>query len=622
MLKTSIFIIIILSLVFIEAQGKIAVGIPAIDSLYERAKEIRRTNTHEAIKIANKTYKMSKDAHYNSGIQNSLRLLTYLYYYKGELDRSFEYIFEALNLATKIRDFENIGKAESTIGMLNKHLKEYGKAIEHYANSIESFEKIDNQNEIAKNYNNIANIHSIQKNYKKAVEMYDISLDIKNKLNDKEGLSKIYNNLGNLHLKMKEYEKAIEYFTNSINIKKELDDIVGVAVTYSNISEAYKEQGRWNKALENLKTSENFAEDIEDMKLKMDINWSFASIYQKLKDYPNTFEYFQKYTNLKDSVFTLDKEKEIAKIREQYEAEKKDKQIELQNAQIEKSKTENTLLFAAVSFLLILAILISVGYYQKKKSNRLLNEQKNEISQINNQLKEANKTKDSIFSIIAHDLRSPVVSLINMSDVMKKNVESGDLKNIKKSFPSFNRSVSSVNLMMENLFNWAVIQRGTIPFNPTEFDITDLAEHCMEMNKAYADLKNINLIKTYGKEVYVFADINMARSIINNLLNNAIKFTGSNGTISVGLKETNGSVEVIVEDTGEGIPADKVNNLFNFDSKKIKSGTKGEKGTGLGLLMCKEFAERNNGEISIESKLGKGTAFTFKLPIIIQETIA
>ena len=159
MLKAKIFIILILSLTFTEAQEKITGGIPAIDSLYEVAKKIRRTNTNEAIEIANKTYEISKNVHYNSGIQNSLRLLTYLYYYKGEFNKSFEYIFEALNLATEIRDFENIGKAESTIGMLHKNLKEYNKAITHYEKSIEYFKQINDKNEMAANYNNLANIH-------------------------------------------------------------------------------------------------------------------------------------------------------------------------------------------------------------------------------------------------------------------------------------------------------------------------------------------------------------------------------------------------------------------------------------------------------------------------------
>ncbi len=622
MMKIKLIPIIISIIVSSHAQEKTTGLIPVIDSLYNTAKEIRRTKTDEAIKIATDAYDMSQQEGYKPGLLKNLRLLTYLHYYKREFDKSFEYIFEALDLAAKINDREGVAKAENIIGMLHRHLKEYDKAIEHYEKSLQSFREINNLKEVTKIYNNIAIVYSLQKNFEKAAEMYTRSLDIKIKSNDKKGLSKLYNNLGNLHYKMKDYDKAVSYFGNSINIKKELNDNVGIATTYFNISKINKDRENWNKALENLKTSLQFAGKVDDIKLNMEIYKSLASVYQKLKDDYNTFEYFQLYTKLKDSVFTIEKEKEIAKIREQYESEKKDEQIALQNARIERSNTQRTFLITAVSFLLILAVLISAGYYQKRKSNSLLNKQKNEISEINEQLEDANATKDKIFSIIAHDLRSPVVSLINMSDELKRNIESSDLPKVRESIPNFDRSVNSVNLMMENLFNWAVMQKGRIPFSPTEFNVADLAEQCIEINKPYAALKAVKILQNVEDEFYVFADVNMVRSVINNLLNNAIKFSNSGGTVTIILREHNGKVEITVKDTGEGISPEKKKTLFTFDGKKVKTGTGGERGTGLGLWMSKEFVERNSGEISVISSLGEGAAFIFTLPVEKSETFA
>ncbi len=620
--RKKIFLVLTLCICYTSAQEKTTDAILVVDSLFNVAYKLRLKNTDKAMSIANDSYLISQELNYNSGIQKNLRLLTYIHYYKGELEKSFTYIFEALTFAEEINDNESIGKAENIIGMLHKHLKEYDKAIEHYEKSLKTFKTINNLSEVTKIYNNIAIVYSVQKKYNKAIEMYDKSLDIKTKLNDRKGLSKIYNNLGNLNYELEEYDKAISFFSKSINIKKELNDIIGIATTYRNISEIYKDLGKWNEALENLKRALEFSGEMDDINSKLDIYKSLASIYQELNDDYNTFEYFQKYTILKDSVFTIEKEKEIAKIREQYETEKKDKQIELQNVQIEKSDTENTLLTTAVSFLLILAVLISAGYYQKKKSNRLLNEQKKEISEINDRLKEANITKDKIFSIIAHDLRSPVVSLINMSDAMKKNIEVSDLNKIKKSLPDFDRSVNSVNLMMENLFNWAVMQKGSIPFAPTEFSIADLAEQCIEINKPYAALKSVSVLLNIEDEYYVYADVNMVRSIINNLLNNAVKFSNKGSIVTFELSEVEGKVIVSVKDNGEGIPSEKIDSLFNFDSKKIKTGTNGERGTGLGLRMCKEFAERNNGDISVISNIGEGTSFIVTLPSAKLETFA
>ena len=143
---TIAFFLFCLSL--IKAQDKSMGSITTVDSLYEVAKELRRTNTNEALSITDKIYNISKEINYNAGLLKSLRLMTYLHYYKGELDKSFKYIYEALDISNNMKDLESIGKAENIIGMLHRHLKEYEKAIAHYEKSLHSFKEINNQKEI------------------------------------------------------------------------------------------------------------------------------------------------------------------------------------------------------------------------------------------------------------------------------------------------------------------------------------------------------------------------------------------------------------------------------------------------------------------------------------------
>ncbi|MHB8907132.1 MAG: sensor histidine kinase, partial [Melioribacteraceae bacterium] len=229
-------------------------------------------------------------------------------------------------------------------------------------------------------------------------------------------------------------------------------------------------------------------------------------------------------------------------------------------------------------------------------------------------LKVLNSTKDKFFSIIAHDLRSPFQSLLSSSELLATETESLSQEEIILFSKGLNDNLKNLYELLKNLLNWSLLQRNMLEYKPEDVDLFGLVDKIIEMLKQSALMKNISITNNIDEGTLVFADVNMVRSVFQNLLINAIKFTQSEGQVIVSAKEKGGFVEVCVQDSGMGIEPEKSSELFNFNTIYTTQGTDGEKGTGLGLPLCKEFVERNGGKIWVESEIGKGSKFTFTLP--------
>ena len=235
------------------------------------------------------------------------------------------------------------------------------------------------------------------------------------------------------------------------------------------------------------------------------------------------------------------------------------------------------------------------------------------LSKINVALKMLNDTKDKFFSIIAHDLRRPYQSLLNYSELLAQEIESLSQEEIIQFSRGLNDNLKNLYGLLENLLHWSMMQRNMLEYNPVNLNLHDLVNKINGILSKNAADKNISLSNYIDAETSVYADVDMLRSIVQNLIMNAIKFTPAEGRIIVSSANKDGYVEVSVQDSGIGIEPGRSSKLFNFDSMFSTDGTAGEKGTGLGLPLCKEFIERNDGKIWVKSELGKGSNFTFTL---------
>jgi len=244
-----------------------------------------------------------------------------------------------------------------------------------------------------------------------------------------------------------------------------------------------------------------------------------------------------------------------------------------------------------------------------------LTQQKVTIEKQRKELEGLNATKDKFFSIIAHDLKNPFASLIGASDLLVENADELSQEQVKTFSGIINQSARQAYRLLENLLTWSRMQTGSIALKPRDVDLWDLVHEVVILHTGSAENKEIILEAVVDEDLKIFADPNMINTVVRNLVSNAIKFTPGGGSIIVSSHTSDNKVEIWVTDTGVGIDSEGQKKLFRIDEQLIKLGTENETGTGLGLILCKEFIEMHNGLIWVESELGKGSSFRFSIPL-------
>ncbi|UAM99432.1 PAS domain-containing sensor histidine kinase [Polaribacter litorisediminis] len=234
-------------------------------------------------------------------------------------------------------------------------------------------------------------------------------------------------------------------------------------------------------------------------------------------------------------------------------------------------------------------------------------------------LKELNATKDKLFSIISHDLRSPFSSIIGLSSLLTESAENLNSEESKGILEMINTSSKSALNLLDTLLEWAKTQRGQIHFNPVQLNLEPIITDVFDTLKTTSKIKEISLNFPQSNEIDLIADANMLKTVLYNLISNAIKFSYKKSKIDIYAKHKGNNIEISVVDHGVGIEKEIIDKLFSINNNITTRGTLNEKGSGLGLLICKEFIQKHDGQIWIESEVGKGSAFKFTVPSSIPE---
>lgn len=237
-----------------------------------------------------------------------------------------------------------------------------------------------------------------------------------------------------------------------------------------------------------------------------------------------------------------------------------------------------------------------------------------EINKYSKKLEELNASKDKFFSVLAHDLRSPFLALLGYSEILYEEFEELDNEQLKFYSGNLNKAAQNLFNLLENLLEWSRVQSGKINFNPQSFDLISLLNSVINLFSENLRRKEIFLKTEFDENILVYCDINMIESVARNFISNAIKFTNHGGNIKVIAKKTAGKIEISVEDNGVGMSEDKLKSLFKLDENISSPGTDNEQGTGLGLIISREFIEKNGGVVKVESEEGRGSKFSFSLP--------
>ncbi len=248
------------------------------------------------------------------------------------------------------------------------------------------------------------------------------------------------------------------------------------------------------------------------------------------------------------------------------------------------------------------------------KAHLTIRKQQQHIQKQNEHLRELNVSKDRFFSIIAHDLRGPLSSLRNLAQLVTENFDNYRPDEFKKMISLQYTATENLYKLMDNLLTWSRIQRGMIDYRPQQMDLRMIIVRNVTLLTPNAEQKQITLKNLVQEQMGVYADLNMVDTVVRNLISNALKFTKPGGIVAVSVAQDEQYVEVSISDTGVGIPEKTLPLLFRIDVNCKRLGTAREEGTGLGLILCKEFVERHSGRIWVESEVGKGTTFRFTLP--------
>lgn len=242
-----------------------------------------------------------------------------------------------------------------------------------------------------------------------------------------------------------------------------------------------------------------------------------------------------------------------------------------------------------------------------------LNNQQIKIKQQSEKLEILNATKNKFFSIISHDLKSPFNAILGLSQIMVNKMD----KNLPyyKYMVYLNNSAKTTYMLLENLLQWARTQLDKNVFRPKEYPISEIVDKIIEVHNSVAFAKKIKIKNLINKELIIYADLDLISIILRNLINNAIKYSHNNGIIKINAENKKDYTEVCVKDYGIGIPKKSIKNLFRIETKQSMPGTADEKGSGLGLIITKEYVEKHHGKIWVKSSLNNGSTFYFSLPL-------
>lgn len=279
------------------------------------------------------------------------------------------------------------------------------------------------------------------------------------------------------------------------------------------------------------------------------------------------------------------------------------------------TKNENTVIKGLLRALVGRLRDMNVAEEQLAFQNHEIVRQKEELEKQKKELLELNATKDKFFSIIAHDLRSPISTLISLSEVLKTDLELLTQEQVHEILASLHDLSKNYLKLLDNLLQWSRIQTGRMVPAPEDIEMVSLIGEVTAFYQITAFEKHVALTNTATGNLKVFADKNMVRTILRNLVSNAIKYTPTEGRVEAGIKTAGLWAEVYVRDSGIGMPPEMQERLFHPDLTFSTSGTANEKGTGLGLILCKEFVEKNGGNIVVKSLQGNGSLFSFTLPL-------
>ncbi|MFZ5971933.1 MAG: tetratricopeptide repeat-containing sensor histidine kinase [Bacteroidota bacterium] len=611
-----------------QAQAHAQADTARVNLLNRMATSLRESDHDMALAYSRDALELAKKLNYSRGQGMALGNMGWIYYRKSDFVKALEYSIEAIKMAEAIGDKAELGRSLNNMAAVYFEQKQFDKALTEFSKALAVAEQLDDVRLKARTLNNLAYMYLMGNKQLDSASVYaDRALQASEQLRDSYLTSFALRTLGDVWTAKGKYREGVQLYQRGIAMSEKNKNTSMKAATAHRLAKAYIALDRLAEATALLQANERVAIDMgypEELERTYEV---LAELSHRRGDNARAYDYLKKYTTLHDSIYAEKSSEQIALLQGQFDLNLKQAEIELltkdaalKQEEISTQRMQLYITILTASCALLLVILLLYGFQKSKRVNRELQKQKEELAVKNAEIEDKrqelarlNATKDKLFSIIGHDFRSPLnslkglLNLIGNKSMSQQEFEyfSGDLR----------RKIDAIYDNLDNVLNWSVSQLKGIQANPTVIQPFALTEEVFDLYQEMARTKGVELINSINPDITAFADKEQIRLVLRNLIGNAIKFTSARGFVRLAADWEEDMVQISVEDSGIGMSTDDMQRLFVKDSLWSIQGTQNEKGLGLGLLLCKEFIEKNQGSLTVSSEQGVGTTFRFTLPV-------
>lgn len=584
------------------------------DSYYYLAAALYSLSMYqEAIEYYKKTVAISDKPGNEDRVGDALDNIGISYSTIGNYSESLRYYLEGLKVRERTGDAAAIATSLGNIGRVYASLGDKKKALDYINRSLEK-QKGSPPQVLMLNYENAGNVYLTAKDTVAALNVFKEALNSARAASMPAEYSRIMVNTAEVLLDMSRVSEAENYYNEAVELGRKVPNMPAVdAMIHRGLGRIYSINGRHSEAIAELKKAFSMlsADGMTDHANETTRN--LATAYGRAGKYESAYKTLLEYYAGRDSIMSEETQKQGQQLQYEYDLWKKEAEIKLleKDKAIAQSNAEKqnavSLGLGAVLLLSIMLIIMMYGSRQRaKRAQRKITEQAATLSVLNSY-------KDKIFSVISHDMRSPITALDTSLAMLDENVISpGEFAELKT---MLHRQLASVSVSLDNLLKWAASNiKGKRTLKRERVDIEPLVLRNLALMQYIADEKRIKIENEVSPSAAAMADAGDIDVIARNLLSNALKFTPNGGTVKISTTLADGKLLLTVKDTGIGMDNDRLSKLFSLEHQLSTSGTAGEQGMGIGLLMSSEFAKANGGTITAKSTPGEGSAFTLELP--------
>ncbi|QSE97432.1 tetratricopeptide repeat-containing sensor histidine kinase [Fulvivirga lutea] len=533
------------------------------------------------------------------------------YYYEANDKMALESWIKCFRIAEAVNNQALLARITNNIGATYGYLEDYKNAIYYINKAIGYKWQLGDTAALGSSYHNMGIYISELFSYDSARYFFKKSIVIKQKYDDQKGLAKTYNSLAVLYDNERKYDSALYMNTKALELDLAVGDSIAYSIDLGNRAEYYLKLGRYK---DGISPAEQSIKLLKNVNAKSDMYKILAQLYEGNGQYKEASENWSKYAYLNDSIVSAEQEQSLQELQVKFDTELKETEIaklesenEIQRLQQERDKQFRLLLVAVLAAVIIIALLLYRSYKKENASKKVLDTQ-------NQELKELNFTKDRLFSIISHDLKSPLSSFHTITKSLTDNWERLEKEQLKSFVENLRDSSKEVHDMMDNLLRWALNQTGQLNYNPTELQVSAVLEDISNQLSVAAEANKITINRMFSSEVKLKADLDYLKIITRNILSNAIKFSNMGESIDILVEENEKESRISIKDRGVGMNSEQVKIILGETTSVHDIKNSDKKGTGLGITLSKELLNKMGGKLEVESEENKGTTFRLIFP--------